>query len=100
MQGAALGHVFATESARPPAVQHCELGDVRGLTDSYLSSLAGQSQIDLLIGGSPCQDLTRMAGPARKGLRGAKSKLFFEFLRVLRVLQARRPGLVFVLENV
>lgn len=38
-------------------------------------------KIDLLIGGSPCQDLTVM-GMNRDGLKGSKSILFYEFLRV------------------
>ena len=48
---------------------------------------------DLLIGGSPCQDLCGMG--SREGLNGEKSKLFFEFLRALREVQPK----YFLLEN-
>lgn len=42
------------------------LGDVRELSEEKLRSLL---PIDLLIGGSPCNDLS-LANPNRKGLHG------------------------------
>jgi len=53
------------------------------------------TKIDLLIGGSPCQDLS-IAKINRKGLAGERSGLFYEYLRILRELKPR----YFVLENV
>ena len=50
--------------------------------------------VDLICGGFPCQDLS-LAGK-REGITGARSGLWSEFERCIRVL---RPGLVFV-ENV
>jgi DNA (cytosine-5)-methyltransferase 1 len=50
--------------------------------------------IDLLVGGFPCQDLS-VAGK-RAGLRGERSGLFYEFVRIAKAL-APRWGLV---ENV
>lgn len=50
---------------------------------------------DLLIGGSPCQDLS-IAKRNRKGLKGDRSSLFYEFVRILR---ETRPK-YFILENV
>lgn len=51
--------------------------------------------IDLLVGGSPCQDLSSNNNNKR-GLQGTKSRLFFEFLRVLKL---KKPK-YFILENV
>lgn len=51
--------------------------------------------IDILIGGSPCQDLSS-AKNFRKGLKGDKSSLFYEYVRIL---QETKPK-YFVLENV
>lgn len=51
--------------------------------------------IDLLIGGSPCQDLS-IAKKNRDGLKGKRSGLFYEYLRILK---EARPK-YFVLENV
>lgn len=50
--------------------------------------------VDVIIGGSPCQDLS-IAGK-RKGLEGERSGLFHEFIRLIR---AKRPKWV-VWENV
>lgn len=52
-------------------------------------------KIDLLIGGSPCQDLS-ISKENRQGLEGEKSKLFFEFVRLKNELNPR----YFLLENV
>ena len=52
-------------------------------------------KIDLLIGGSPCQDLS-IAKANRQGLKGARSGLFWHFVRLLRTMKPR----YFLLENV
>ena len=52
-------------------------------------------QVDLLIGWSPCQDLS-IAKKDRKWLEWSKSSLFREYVRILRELKPKR----FVLENV
>lgn len=65
------------------------LGDVKIIKPNDLP------QIDLLIGGSPCQDLS-IAMKNRQGLKGKKSELFFEYLRVLKEVKPK----YFLLENV
>ena len=52
-------------------------------------------KIDLLIGGSPCQDLS-IAMKDRKGLQGEKSKLFYEYVRIFNEVKPK----YFLLENV
>ena len=52
-------------------------------------------QIDILIGGSPCQDLSR-GHSEREGLEGQKSSLFWEFVRLYNELKPK----YFFLENV
>ena len=51
-------------------------------------------KIDLIIGGSPCQDLS-IAKQDRQGLNGARSGLFFKFVEALRVIKPK----YFLLEN-
>ena len=65
-----------------------ELGDVQFVT----KNIFGSNKIDILIGGSPCQDLR----PGRNGLKGEKSKLFYEYYRLLKELKPK----YFLLENV
>ena len=64
-------------------------GDVRTVDPTKIGP------VDLLIGGSPCTDLS-VANPDREGLCGARSSLFWEFLRVLK---ATRPTW-WIFENV
>ena len=61
---------------RHPGVRN--LGDVTKITEADILSLG---HIDLVVFGSPCQDLS-VAGK-RKGLDGARSGLFFTALRIV-----------------
>jgi DNA (cytosine-5)-methyltransferase 3A len=54
-----------------------------------------ESEFDLLIGDSPCQDLS-IAKKNRKGLQGDRSSLFYEYLRILNEVKPK----YFILENV
>lgn len=54
-----------------------------------------KEEIDLLIGGSPCQDLS-IAKKDRKGLDGDRSSLFFEYVRIMKEINPK----YFILENV
>ena len=51
--------------------------------------------IDVLCGGSPCTDLSA-ASPTKTGLKGERSGLFYEFVRIAKEMQ---PQMV-VIENV
>lgn len=68
-----------------PQIEHC--GDV---TQADFTQYRG---FDLLIGGSPCQDLCGCG--SREGLAGEKSGLFFEYVRAL----AEAKPKYFLLEN-
>jgi len=65
-----------------------QLGDVLGVKGKDLP------KIDLLIGGSPCQDLS-FAGKG-KGLEGDRSSLFYQYVRLLKECKPK----YFLLENV
>ncbi|XP_052352560.1 DNA (cytosine-5)-methyltransferase 3A-like [Oncorhynchus keta] len=55
------------------------VGDVRNVTRKHLHEWG---PFDLVIGGSPCNDLS-IVNPARKGLYEGTGRLFFEFYRLL-----------------
>uniref|UniRef100_T1IZS9 DNA (cytosine-5-)-methyltransferase n=1 Tax=Strigamia maritima TaxID=126957 RepID=T1IZS9_STRMM len=75
-------------------VQHynkvVQLGNVEELTDAEIAKLC---PIDLVIGGSPCNDLS-LVNPARKGLYDptGTGKLFFDFFRILKAVQLANMG--------
>lgn len=66
-----------------------QLGDVKNVWARNLP------KIDLLIGGSPCQDLS-IAKAGRRGLSGERSSLFWHYVRLLRTCKPRW----FLFENV
>jgi site-specific DNA-cytosine methylase len=68
-----------------PGIQH--LGSV--------CDLSGVTGVDILVGGSPCTDLS-IAMKGRKGLGGDRSKLFYEYVRIWRECKPKW----FILENV
>ena len=83
------------------------IGDVRNIRydNGFLYTDMGDFNvgvIDLLIGGSPCQDFSIAASKWHKerhgkyGLNGDKSSLFYEFLRLKEEIKPR----YFLLENV
>jgi DNA-cytosine methyltransferase len=78
--------IKVTQENYPKTIQ---LGDVTKIKASDLP------KIDLLIGGSPCQDFSQ-ANRTRKGVEGSKSGLFYEYVRLLKELNPK----YFLLENV
>ena len=56
------------------------------------------SEIDLLIGGSPCQGFS-VAGK-RLSFNDPRSKLFFEFVDILNHIRKHNPNVKFLFENV
>jgi len=56
------------------------------------------SKIDLILSGSPCQDLS--AAGKRAGINGKKSSLFFVFVEILEHIKALNPNVLFLQENV
>lgn len=54
--------------------------------------------IDLVLSGSPCQDLS--AAGKRVGINGKKSSLFFTFVEILEHIKSLNPSVLFLQENV
>jgi len=54
--------------------------------------------IDLVLSGSPCQDLS--AAGKRAGINGDKSSLFFVFVDILNHIKSLNPNVLFLQENV
>jgi site-specific DNA-cytosine methylase len=54
--------------------------------------------IDLILSGSPCQDLS--SAGKRAGINGSKSSLFFVFVEILEHIKSLNPKVLFLQENV
>ncbi|KAL6437030.1 hypothetical protein ACFW04_004973 [Cataglyphis niger] len=76
------------------------LGDVRDITKEKIQEIA---PIDLLIGGSPCNDLS-LVNPARLGLHDSRGTgiLFFEYCRIKKLMKKANKDrhLFWLYENV
>ena len=80
--------IRVTQHNYPDTVQIGSVLDVDG---------SNCKDINILIGGSPCQNLSvAMAKEHRKGLEGDKSRLFYEYYRMLQEVRSK----YFLLENV
>jgi DNA (cytosine-5)-methyltransferase 3A len=86
-------HAIEVTKHNYPDTKH--LGDVR----TVLDKIPDLSKIDLVIGGSPCQDFSQ-ANRVRDGLQGEKSGLFYEFLKIVNAVREANPNMYFLLENV
>ncbi len=84
-------HAIETSKINYPNIM--QIGDVVNVDVNTLEP------IDLVIGGSPCQDFSRANGE-RLGLSGSKSGLFFEYVRILKDVKKYNPNALFLLENV
>ncbi|QJI52433.1 site-specific DNA-cytosine methylase [Psychrobacillus phage Perkons] len=73
------------------------IGDVTKLDNVFLRTLP---KIDMLIGGSPCQGLSK-ANSNRENLNDPRSKLFFNYVDILKwIKENNNPNVKFFLENV
>ena len=84
-------HAIKCAKDNYPNIKH--VGDVK------LVNIKKEDDIDLIIGGSPCQDFS-IASKERKGLEGLKSSLFYEYIRLLKKARELNPNVKFLLENV
>lgn len=83
-------YAIKVSKANYPNIQH-----IGSVTEVNANSLP---KIDLLIGGSPCQGFS-FAGK-QLNFEDPRSKLFFEFVRILKQAKFWNPDIKFLLENV
>lgn len=83
--------IWITQYNFPNTIQ---LGDV----EKWGSWNIDWGQVDLLMGGSPCQNLS-LAGN-RKGLEGEESRLFYVYVDILNHIRKFNPNVKFLFENV
>jgi site-specific DNA-cytosine methylase len=77
---------------------YIQLGDVCKVDGMELCE-----EIDLIIFGSPCTQLSSVNSKDRRGLEGTESKLFYEALRILKEIYVFAPSnkkIYFLMENV
>jgi DNA-cytosine methyltransferase len=79
--------------------KHFNLGNVTKITEEVIiAQFKKHKGCDLIVGGFPCNDLSSL-NKARKGLKGEKSSLFFEMIRIIKILMKLNPNLKILVEN-
>ncbi|XP_008204446.1 DNA (cytosine-5)-methyltransferase 3B isoform X1 [Nasonia vitripennis] len=77
-----------------------QLGDVRNIDEKKIKEIA---PIDLLIGGSPCNELS-LANPKRRGLDDPEGTgiLFYDYVRIMKLVKKhnKKRHLFWLFENV
>ena len=99
--GIKVGKYYSSE-IKPAAIkltQHhypdtIQLGDVNNWREWDID----WKSIDMVLSGSPCQDLS--AAGKRIGLYGSRSSLFFVFVDILNHIKELNPNVLFLQENV
>lgn len=89
-----------TQSNFPNTIQMFDVKDIKSVDNrltrgQQFPATDKKDDFNLLIGGSPCQDLS-IAKKDRKGLDGERSGLFYEYVRILNEVKPK----YFILENV
>ncbi len=84
-------HAAEAYSANYPRI-HMENCDIKKLTDDYVRGLIGDEEVDLIIGGPPCQSFSTVG----KRQFDEKAKLYIEYLRMLKIVRPK----MFLFENV
>ncbi|XP_056684005.1 DNA (cytosine-5)-methyltransferase DRM2 isoform X2 [Spinacia oleracea] len=70
-----------------------DIVDVQQLTNERLEQLVKRfGGFDLIIGGSPCNNLAGSNRVSRDGLEGKESSLFFEYIRILDAVKSIMGG--------
>jgi len=70
--------------------------DICDLSDSEITYLKEFYEIDVVIGGPPCQGFSMAGNIGRKFINDPRNKLFKEFVRVVKLVEPK----FFVMENV
>tara|TARA_R100001594_G_scaffold29920_1_gene55774 strand:+ start:10954 stop:11847 length:894 start_codon:yes stop_codon:yes gene_type:complete len=76
-----------------------QLGDINNWKEWNID----WKEIDMVLSGSPCQDLSqagKISYKHQKGLKGKRSNLFFLFVDILNYIKKINPNVLFLQENV
>lgn len=70
--------------------------DICNLDKNEIKSLVGKNEVDVIIGGPPCQGFSIAGNIGRKFINDERNHLFKEFVRVVSIVKPK----FFVMENV
>lgn len=72
------------------------IGDIKDIPNSFIEKLNIKEDIDIIIGGPPCQGFSLAGNIGRQFLDDERNHLFLEYVRFVEIIKPK----MFVLENV
>lgn len=75
---------------------HKNMGDISKISKNDLDALGN---VDLVVGGFPCSDLSSLKHVGRSGLDGKKSGLFWTLIKAIKWLLKNNPNMKIIIEN-
>ena len=70
--------------------------DIRNIQESQIKELVGSNEVDVIIGGPPCQGFSIAGNIGRTFIDDERNRLFKEFVRFVTLIQPK----MFIMENV
>jgi len=70
--------------------------DIAKLTDKEIANIVNNRDVDVIIGGPPCQGFSMAGNIGRKFIDDPRNRLFKEFVRVVNIVKPK----YFIMENV
>lgn len=87
---------FAKTYERNFPTHHLMIEDVKNITDVKIEELTREHEVDVIIGGPPCQGFSIAGNIGRSFIEDERNKLFKEFVRFVHFIKPK----MFVMENV
>lgn len=78
----------------PEVDMYC--GDIKAISDKRIEELKNKYDVDIIIGGPPCQGFSLAGNIGRRFLDDERNRLFLEYFRFVKIIKPK----MFVLENV
>lgn len=72
------------------------IGDIKDISNSFIKAIKNKENIDIIIGGPPCQGFSLAGNIGRLLLNDERNNLFLEYVRFVEIIKPK----MFVLENV
>lgn len=89
-------NVFATNYSSNLKNHNMICKDIKEITDKEIETLITDNNVDVIIGGPPCQGFSIAGNIGRNFLDDPRNYLFKEFVRFVRIIRPK----IFLLENV
>lgn len=87
---------FAKTYSRNFPKHNLLIDDIRNIDDKQVKVLIGNKEVDVIIGGPPCQGFSIAGNIGRSFIDDERNRLFKEFVRFVKCVQPK----MFVMENV